>query len=136
MYTAYYIEREDGAADLCAVVETGEIISEDLIDDIVDSLGETLAMSSQQWFVVEGDNNNFPNIWNKSPHQSSDPVPPPAKPQRYGVSQFDGSTFVVFDSSRRREVCVCSDYDPIEDAEKRAKKIAILLNLADGLSVI
>jgi hypothetical protein len=48
--------------------------------------------------------------------------------QRYIVSQFDGSTFVVIDQTETREVCVCSNYDDWEDAEERAEKIAKLLN--------
>ena len=48
--------------------------------------------------------------------------------QRYVVSQFDGSTFVVIDQTEQREVCVCSEYGEKEDAKERAEKIAILLN--------
>ncbi|MFN8383862.1 MAG: hypothetical protein U0V02_18130 [Anaerolineales bacterium] len=48
--------------------------------------------------------------------------------QRYVVSQFDGSTFVVIDQAEKREVCVCSEYDEREDARERAEKIANLLN--------
>lgn len=48
--------------------------------------------------------------------------------QRYAVSQFDLSTFVVIDQIEQREICVCSNYEDWEDAEERAKKIAELLN--------
>lgn len=48
--------------------------------------------------------------------------------QRYIVSQFDGSTFVVLDQTETREVCVCSEYEGGEDAKERAEKIAKLLN--------
>ena len=48
--------------------------------------------------------------------------------QRYIVSQFDGSTFVIIDRKENREICVCSEYDEREDAKERAEKIAILLN--------
>jgi len=48
--------------------------------------------------------------------------------QRYVVSQFDSSTFVVIDEQEQREICVCSNYDQYEDAENRAQKIATLLN--------
>jgi len=48
--------------------------------------------------------------------------------QRYVVSQFDGSTFVVVDQKEQREVCVCSEYGEQEDARERAEKIAKLLN--------
>jgi hypothetical protein len=48
--------------------------------------------------------------------------------QRYSFYQFNGSTFVVIDQIEQREICVCSDYDDKEDAEERAKQIALLLN--------
>ncbi len=48
--------------------------------------------------------------------------------QRYVVSQFDGSTFVVIDQTEQREICVCSEHDEREDVRERAEKIAILLN--------
>ena len=48
--------------------------------------------------------------------------------QRYVVSQFDGSTFVVVDQTEQREICVCSDYEDWDDARERAEKIAKLLN--------
>lgn len=48
--------------------------------------------------------------------------------QRYIVSQFDRSTFVVLDQTEQREVCVCSNHDDREDAEDRARKIVGLLN--------
>ena len=48
--------------------------------------------------------------------------------QRYIVSQFDGSTFVVIDQTEKLEVCVCSEHDEREDARERAEKIANLLN--------
>jgi hypothetical protein len=48
--------------------------------------------------------------------------------QRYIVSLFDGSTFVVIDQKEQREVCVCSEHDERADAKERAEKIANLLN--------
>ena len=48
--------------------------------------------------------------------------------QRYIVSQFDESTFMVIDQKEQREICICSNYDDWEDAEERAKKIVSLLN--------
>lgn len=48
--------------------------------------------------------------------------------QRYTVSRFDESTFVVIDQNEKREICVCSNYDDWTDAEERAKSIAELLN--------
>jgi len=48
--------------------------------------------------------------------------------QRYIFSQFDRSTFVVFDVEEQREICICGNYDDYEDAKERAEKIARLLN--------
>ncbi len=48
--------------------------------------------------------------------------------QRYIVSQFDGSTFVVIDQTEQREVCVCSEYENWDGARARAERIADLLN--------
>ena len=48
--------------------------------------------------------------------------------QRYIVSQFDGSTFVVIDEKEQREVCTCGNYEDWTDAKERAEKITILLN--------
>ncbi len=48
--------------------------------------------------------------------------------QRYVVSQFDGSTFLVIDQTEKREVCVCSEYEDWNDARERAERIAKLLN--------
>ncbi len=52
--------------------------------------------------------------------------------QRYIVNQFDGSTFVVIDQKEQCEVCVCSNYDDLEDAEERARRIVTLLNNNDA----
>ena len=52
--------------------------------------------------------------------------------QRYIVSQFDGSTFVVIDQKEQREICTCGDFDEREDAKIRAEKIASLLNAGEG----
>lgn len=49
----------------------------------------------------------------------------------YDVSQFDGSTFVVFEQNEQREICICGNYDDWEDAEDRAQKIAFLLNVLE-----
>ena len=48
--------------------------------------------------------------------------------ERYIVSKFDEDTFIVIDQNVQREVCFCSNYDDLEDAEDRAKKIVMLLN--------
>ena len=47
---------------------------------------------------------------------------------KYAVYQFDRKTFVVFDIQEKREVCVCSNYSEVEDAELRARMIANALN--------
>lgn len=52
--------------------------------------------------------------------------------QRYVVSRFDGSTFVVIDQTEKREVCVCSNYDDWDDARERAERIVRLLNGASA----
>jgi hypothetical protein len=48
--------------------------------------------------------------------------------QRYIITRFDTNTFVVIDQNEQREVCVCSNYGDLEDAEDRASKIVGLLN--------
>lgn len=48
--------------------------------------------------------------------------------QKYVVYRVDGSTYQVVDLQEKREICVCSEFDAIEDAEKRADFIASLLN--------
>jgi hypothetical protein len=48
--------------------------------------------------------------------------------KRFDVSQFDGSTFVVFDQNEQRDICICTNFDDWEDTEERANKIAFLLN--------
>jgi hypothetical protein len=57
--------------------------------------------------------------------------------QRYAVSQFDSSTFVVIDQDEHREICICANYEDEmskywADAEERAQKIASLLNETKG----
>jgi hypothetical protein len=47
---------------------------------------------------------------------------------RFEMHRIDGQTFVVFDKVEKREICVCSNYDDWEDAEKRAMQIIKLLN--------
>jgi hypothetical protein len=48
--------------------------------------------------------------------------------QRYAVNQVGGSTYQVVDLQEKREICVCSEFDEIVDAKKRADSIALLLN--------
>jgi len=48
--------------------------------------------------------------------------------QRYDVSQFDNDTFVVIDNYENREICVCGNFNEVEDAGERARKIVFLLN--------
>jgi len=52
--------------------------------------------------------------------------------QRYIVTEFDGSMFVVYDQTEKREICVCSDYDDYGDADERAENTAKLLNESDS----
>jgi hypothetical protein len=48
--------------------------------------------------------------------------------QRFIVYKFDKDTFLVLDQEENREICICGNYDDWEDAEERAKEIALLLN--------
>lgn len=48
--------------------------------------------------------------------------------QRYIVNKFDSNTFVVIDQTKKKEICICSNYDEHVDAEERANFIASLLN--------
>ncbi|MCG2787132.1 MAG: hypothetical protein L6461_18745 [Anaerolineae bacterium] len=48
--------------------------------------------------------------------------------ERYTVSQFDANTFQVIDCREKREICICANFDNLEDAQERAEKIAALLN--------
>ena len=52
--------------------------------------------------------------------------------QRYALFQVDLSTFQVIDTKEQREICVCADYDEMEDAKERAEEIAALLNASGG----
>jgi hypothetical protein len=47
---------------------------------------------------------------------------------KFKVHQFDNETYIVIDTIEQREICICSNYDNVEDAEERAKLIAQLLN--------
>jgi hypothetical protein len=51
----------------------------------------------------------------------------------FDVTQFDGSTYVVFEQGEQQEVCICGNHDNREDAEDRAHKIAFLLNTLELL---
>lgn len=48
--------------------------------------------------------------------------------KRYVVSLFDKDTFLVVDKIKKKEICICGNYENSNDAEKRAKMIAIVLN--------
>jgi hypothetical protein len=48
--------------------------------------------------------------------------------ERFVVHQFDGSTYVVLDREKQRQICVCQDYEDWDDAKERADEIALLLN--------
>lgn len=47
---------------------------------------------------------------------------------RYAVSQFDASTYVVLDQLENKEVCVCAEYGDADSPEKRAVTIVDALN--------
>ena len=51
---------------------------------------------------------------------------------RYSFYRFDTNTYVVFDRDEQREICVCSNYGELSDAEHRAQTIATLLNQNDA----
>lgn len=48
--------------------------------------------------------------------------------ERYYVYQFDSETYVVADGAANREICICSEFGEVPDAEQRAMSIAGLLN--------
>jgi hypothetical protein len=52
--------------------------------------------------------------------------------KKYGVSQFDRDTFVVFDTLNKCEICICGNYEGGTDAEKRAREIAKALNAQES----
>jgi hypothetical protein len=51
---------------------------------------------------------------------------------KYAVSQFDASAFVVIDQGTLEEICVCSN----GNAKERAEKIAKALEVAENISAI
>lgn len=55
---------------------------------------------------------------------------------RYYVYQFDLETFVVSDDMTNREICICGEYDDLDDAHQRADRIAELLNRETRAQVI
>ncbi len=63
MYVAYYIMRSDGDADLCAVIENGESIFEDLASDLMHSIEKELKNSLEEWFKIEDPSCDFPDVW-------------------------------------------------------------------------
>ena len=56
--------------------------------------------------------------------------------QRFIVSQFDGNTFIAIDQNEQREICVCSNYDDVEDDEDRVIKIVGLLNESNEKTLV
>jgi hypothetical protein len=50
------------------------------------------------------------------------------KMERFFVYLLDNNSFVVADQVLSKEICVCSNYDDVEDAEGRANQICFLLN--------
>ena len=47
---------------------------------------------------------------------------------RYAVSQFDASTYLVIDQLENKEICVCAEYEGADLSERRAVMIAEALN--------
>lgn len=47
---------------------------------------------------------------------------------RFAVSQFDASTYVVFDQIENKEICVCAGYEDADSPNKQAVAIADALN--------
>ena len=63
MYIAYYIMHGDGDADLCAVIENGESIFEDLASDLMQTVEKELENAFEEWFMVEDPSCDFPDVW-------------------------------------------------------------------------
>jgi len=70
MYIAYYIMRGDGDADLCAVIENGESISEDLASALKQSTEKELEGMLEEWFKVEDPSCDFPDVWDLTSSKS------------------------------------------------------------------
>jgi len=70
MYIAYYIMRRDGDADLCAVIENGESIFEDLSLHLMQSIENELENAFEEWFKVEDPSCDFPDVWDLTSSQS------------------------------------------------------------------
>ncbi|MGD8403744.1 MAG: hypothetical protein PVJ21_08795 [Anaerolineales bacterium] len=70
MYIAYYIMRSDGDADLCAVIENGESIFEDLASELMQSVEKELENALEEWFKVEDSSCDFPDVWDLTSSQN------------------------------------------------------------------
>lgn len=70
MYIAYYIMRSDSDADLCAVVENGESIFEDLASDLLQTIEKELENAFEEWFTVEDPSCDFPDVWDLTSSKS------------------------------------------------------------------
>ena len=63
MYIAYYIIRtSDDDADLCAVIEDGDSIFDDLASSLQKTIEQTLSQDDE-WFKIENADCNFPDVW-------------------------------------------------------------------------
>lgn len=47
---------------------------------------------------------------------------------RYAISLFDASTYVVFDQLENKEICVCTEYADSISARRRAEMVVSALN--------
>jgi hypothetical protein len=63
MYFAYYRVRIDGDGDLCAIVESGESIPEEVAESLRDSIEKSLQESGEKWFRRESPDCDFPDVW-------------------------------------------------------------------------
>jgi len=63
VYVAYYIMRSDGDADLCAVIEKGESIYEELALTLAKAVEYELSNSLEDSFKVEHGDCDFPDVW-------------------------------------------------------------------------
>jgi len=62
MFIAYYIMRSDGDADLCAVIENGESIFEELASDLMQNIEKELENAFEEWLKVKDLSCDFPDV--------------------------------------------------------------------------
>jgi hypothetical protein len=63
MYRAYYVLRRDGDGDLCAILESGESICEELAAALRDAIETKLNASGEEWFARGSGDSDFPDVW-------------------------------------------------------------------------